>query len=244
MLRKDIIISVIILTVGLTCTRSKFYGEYIMALYMLFWYRPGMLKKIKLSHILIFLGIVVLIFVAAWEKIDYYFISGGQEDAIFDEDLVESFARPMLYAGMVLILMMHPILGSGLGSFATHASSSNVNYSRIYTEIGLDNVWGLSPDFGAFICDAFYPSLAQFGLIGIILFIGFFVWNYKRLGLVLEKYGKIEYSLGILAIVVVLIESIAATTFSQGTGGICLMIMGYIISQVKGVKRMKLINEK
>ena len=241
--KRDTIIAVAILTIGLTCTRSKFYGEYIMALYMLFVYRPGMLKNIKWSHILIFFAILGLIIVAAWEKIDYYFISGGQDIAP-NEDVLESFARPLLYGGLILTLIMHPLFGSGLASFATNASSTSVNYSELYRVIGLDEIWGLSPDFDAFICDTFYPSLAQFGLVGIVLLIVFFVWNYKRLGLVLDKYGKIEYIIGIFAIVVLLIESIAATTFNQGVGGICLMTMGYMISQVKDIESVKRIKEK
>lgn len=243
--KKDYVIAILILTIGLTCTRAKFYGEYIMAIYMLFIYRPTMLKKIKLSHILLLAFFVGIILVVAWGKIDYYFISGG-EDVAYDSTAMESFARPLLYISMIMILMMHPVLGSGLASYASHASSSNINYSGLYYVLGLDDIWGLSPDYDAFICDAFYPSLAQFGVVGIVLFIGFFVWCYKRMKLNQQINGKIHFTIGIMSIIVLLIESIAATTFCQGVGGICMMMLGYEMSMVKNVKKEKniLIEEK
>lgn len=235
--KKDLIISLVILSVGLACTRAKFYGECVMALYMLFVYIPGFAKNIKITHIIAFLVCIVLVVFVAWDKIQYYFLANAVETGEIDEELLASFARPMLYAGMLMILAMHPILGSGLASFATNASSTAVNYSGLYSIIGLDEVWGLSPDYDSFICDAFYPSLAQFGIVGIALFIYFFVWIYKRLSLALYTQGKIPYSIGIMAIVVILIESIAATTFNQPAGALCMMLLGCITSSFNGISK-------
>lgn len=237
--KKDILISVLILTVGLTCTRSKFYGVYILSLYMLFLYRPGLLKKIRVTHVLAFISIIALILFVSWTKIDYYFISGGQ-DISPDEDVLQSSARPVLYASMIVLLGMHPVFGSGMASFATNASSTAVNYSGAYYELGIDAVWGLSPSYDAFICDAFYPSLAQFGIVGILLFIYFFVWLYKRLGLYLYTVGKAQYTIGIVSIVALLIESIASATFNQGVGGIFMMILGYLVSTFKNIPKKEL----
>ena len=147
----------------------------------------------------------ILVLIVAWTKIDYYFISGGQEDMLYDEDVIESFARPVMYASMFVVLSMYPLFGSGLASFGTYASATN--YSRLYAEIGIDNVFGLSEDYGNFICDAFYPELAQFGLVGIVLFVAFFLWVNKRLSLFLYLNGKILYVAGLMAIIVLLIES-------------------------------------
>ena len=235
--KKEVLTAVLILTVGLVSTRSKFYGEYVLALSMLFFYRPGFMKNIKLSHIFGLVAIVVLVFVVAWSKIDYYFISGGQEGQAFDEDLLETFARPMLYAGMVMVLLMHPIFGSGLASFATFASSTAVNYSGLYREIGLDQIWGLSPQYDAFICDAFYPSLAQFGLVGIILFVCFFVWMFRVMNICLHSSGKINYRIGVMSIIIILIESVAGTTFTQSAGAVCMMILGYLLSDYRELSK-------
>lgn len=238
--RKDVIISVLILTVGLTCTRSKFYGVYILALYMLFLYRPGLFKKIKFTHVLMFISIIALVLFAAWTKIDFYFVSGGGDYQMFGEEMMQSFARPVLYASMFVLLGMHPIFGSGLASFATNASSTAVNYSGAYYELGIDTVYGLSPTYDAFICDAFYPELAQFGIVGILLFISFFVWLYRRLGLCLYMVGKVQYTIGVVSIIAILIECIASTSFNQGFGGLCMMILGYLVSQFKNISKTEL----
>ena len=235
--KKDIIIAIIILTIGLTSTRSKFYGEYVFALYMLFLYSPGIMKRFKFKHSIILITTLVVILWVAWSKIDYYFISGGQEEMLFDEDLMQTFARPVLYTGMWVILMMHPIFGSGLGSFATYASSKSVSYAQTYSAIGIDNVWGLSEDYGAFICDAFYPELAQFGFIGVTLFIYFFIWLTKKISLNLRVTGKGPYLIGMITIAVLLIENIASTTFNQGAGAMCMMILGCVTSKFRRITK-------
>lgn len=234
---KDMIVAVCVLSVGLLCTRAKFYGIFIISVYLLFIYRPGLLKNITLSQVVIFIVILALVLVASWHKIDYYFISGGEDYNFFDEDKMASFARVALYGGMIMILLLYPIFGSGLASFATNASSTSVNYSQIYYELGLDNVWGLSPNYDSFICDAFYPSLAQFGFVGICLFIWFFVWVYKILSISLYLKGKAYFVVGIIAIVVILIESIAGTTFCQSVGGLCMMILGCLASKYKDITK-------
>lgn len=232
--KKDIVISLILVTIGLLSTRAKFYGEYVFVLYMLFFYVPGFLKKMRISHIIIALVSICLILAVAWHKIDYYFITGGQDYAM-DEEVLQTFARPVMYASMVVVLGLHPLLGSGLASFGTYFSG--VSYSKLYGNIGIDNIWGLSEDYGNFICDAFYPELAQFGIVGVVLFIYFFVWMNRRLSLLLYKSGKIMYVIGMISIIVLLIESIASTTFNQGAGAMCMMILGCLASKYKNITK-------
>lgn len=236
LLRKDIIIVVVMLTIGLVSTRAKYYGEYVLALYMLFMYKPGLLKKIRLKQVLLFVAIIGVVILVSWQKIDYYFISGGQ-DLSFDEETLQTFARPVMYASMFVVLGLHPLLGSGLASFGTYASSTNVNYSGTYVAIGIDNVWGLSEDFDAFICDAFYPELAQFGIIGIILFVCFFVWVYKTITLYLKLSYKVFFLIGIILLIVVLVESIAGTALNQGAGAMCMMILGCLCATFKNMSQ-------
>ena len=52
--------------------------------------------------------------------------------------------------------------GSGLGSFGTAAAAKE--YSPLYYKYQLDNVWGLNPENPMFLADAFYPTLAEFGV--------------------------------------------------------------------------------
>ena len=82
----------------------------------------------------------------------------------------------MLYVTGGQILLDYFPFGSGLASFASNASA--VNYSTLYYDYGLDKVWGLSPSKTDFICDAYYPSLCQFGVVGVCLFI--YLWKEMR----------------------------------------------------------------
>ena len=235
--KRDLIIALMLLTIGLVSTRTKFYGEYIVALYLLLLYTPGVLKKKQTGNIIV--GIIVLgvMLVVSWSKIDYYFISGGNLDMAFDEDLLETFARPVMYISMFSVLALHPILGSGLASYGTYASMSAVNYSLLYGVIGIDDVWGLSENYDAFICDAFYPELAQFGVLGIGLFIFLFVWMYRKISLFLYTSGKLFYVVGIVAFMVLMIENVASTTFNQGAGAMCMMILGYLCASFKHITK-------
>ena len=229
--RRDIILACTILAIGLCCTRSKYYGEAVMAIFLLFYYRPGMFKQIKMKQVAIIFIVFVTVLTVSWQKINYYFIVGNE--GTFDPDVIESFARPALIGGAYLILCDFPLLGSGLASYATYASSPDVNYSSIYSLYDLDKVYGLSEQMPDFICDMFYASFAQFGLIGIGLFIFFFVWVYQRLRLVLHNENHIIFYIGVLAIAYIMIENIGGTSFSQSGGLYTMMLLGAIIGKYR-----------
>lgn len=231
--KKDIYIAIGILLVGLCSTRAKYFGEFVVAIYFLFLYRPGLFKHIRIKHIIVFTLALAMMFAVSWNKIEYYFIAGSGDT--FDVEVVESYARPVLYGTMWLILMDFPFLGSGLASFATISSSPEVHYSGLYYEYGINNVWGLSEGMPLFICDAFYPGLAQFGFVGIALFVMFWMWIYRKLRVVLHKEGKYMFSLGFMIVIYFAIESVAGTAFVQGVGVIGMMLLGMILSKYKGI---------
>ena len=229
--RRDMILACTILAIGLCCTRSKYFGEAVMALFFLFFYRPGMFRQIKMKQVVIICLVFAAVLAVSWQKINYYFIVGNGDT--FDPEVMESFARPALIGGAFLILCDFPLLGSGLASYATYASSPSVNYSSIYSLYDLDKVYGLSEQMGDFICDIFYASFAQFGLVGIGLFIFFFVWIYQRLRLVLHDESHILFFIGILVVVYVMIENVGSTFFSQSGGLYTMMLLGAIIGKYR-----------
>lgn len=229
--RRDIILACTILAIGLCCTRSKYYGEAVMAIFLLFYYRPGMFKQIKMKQVAIICLVFAAVLIVSWQKINYYFIVGNGDT--FDPEVMESFARPALIGGAYIILCDFPLLGSGLASYATFASSPDVNYSSIYSLYDLDKVYGLSEQMPDFICDTFYASFAQFGLIGIGLFIFFFVWVYQRLRLVLHDESHLLFCIGLLVIVYVVIENVGSTFFSQSGGLYTMMLLGAIIGKYR-----------
>jgi hypothetical protein len=85
-----------------------------------------------------------------------------------------STARFALHYTSVLIAADNFPFGTGLASFASHAS--RVFYSDVYYHYGLTNVWGLSPQFPEFITDTFWPMvLGEGGVAALVAYLGFFV---------------------------------------------------------------------
>lgn len=231
----DLIVALAILSVGLLSTRSKFYGEFVVALFMLLVYRPGMVRHLSLKYAIVLLVGFAMVIIVAWQKISYYFIFGNSNT--FSPSQMYSFARPALYVGMYLILMDYPVFGSGLASFATHSSSPMVNYSGLYGEYGLDMVWGLSYNKPDFISDTYYPVLAQFGFVGIALYICFWGWIWRKLRVALHLGRIAEFSIGVIAIAFVLIESVAGTTILQIGGYVPMMLLGMIVGKYRTMSK-------
>lgn len=223
--RMNIWTSVLLMSVGIFGFRSKFYGEFIFALFFLFIYRPGMLRNFNVKHSVTILIICGIVLAASWSKIQYYFLSGNSGS--FDPTVVESFARPVLYVTGAMILIDHFPFGTGLASFASYTSGES--YSNVYYEYGINEVFGLSPQKPDFICDAFYPSLAQFGVVGILLFSWFWFYVYSYLRRLIRfdaKKYKPLFIMGSLCIIFNLIEATSATTLTQVGGVITMALLG------------------
>lgn len=233
--KNDLTITVIMLIAGLTCTRSKYYGEFVVSIFFLFFYRYGILKRFEFKHVALILSVVVMIIMVSWSKIEYYFITGNSNT--YDPNVIVSYARPAMYLTSFLIFLDYFPFGSGLASFASYASAEH--YSNLYYNYGLNMVWGLSPEKNDFICDAYYPTLAQFGIAGIILFICFWVYIYSFLKALINYnhvHFRYEFCIGCIIICTMLIESIASTLFVQGHGVLMMMILGMICAQGKEFK--------
>ncbi|MDE6384140.1 MAG: hypothetical protein K2K79_07320 [Paramuribaculum sp.] len=213
------------MAVGIFGLKAKFFATFILAIYLIRFYKPGLFKQFSLRHFIILLFLAGAVIASTWNKFNYYFLQG--DTGTFDPRTIESFARPVLYMTGGLIFIDHFPFGSGLASFASFASAEN--YSRIYYEYGISNVHGLSPNHPVFICDAFYPSLAQFGIIGVILFIYFWIYIYKFLRVYVRTdpyYYRPQFITGSLIIIFILVESTTATTFTQMGGMITMCLLG------------------
>lgn len=229
--KRDMAIAFAILAVGLCSTRSKYFGEAVFAVFMFLLYKPGAFRKIGVKQIVVAILLLLTVLAVSWQKINYYFIVGNGDT--FDVDTIQSFARPALLGGMFLILCDYPLFGSGLASFATYASSPDVNYSLVYAQYDLDKVFGLSEQYYDFICDCFYAEFAQFGLVGIAIFIYFFVWIYQRLRLNLHDESRHFFAVGVLVIAYVMIENVGGTLFSQAGGLYLMLLLGVITGKYR-----------
>ena len=136
-------------------------------------------------------------------------------------------ARFVLYATSFLVFRDYFPFGSGFGSFATFASGAY--YSSIYKEYGIDGVWGISKSYHSFISDTYYPSLAQFGVVGVVLFLLFWIYLLKKAFQYLRVTSDMRLmNLAMIVIAFFAIENIADATFTSNRGLYFMMFLGVI----------------
>ena len=183
---------------GLFTDRSKFYTEFILFVFIGFFW-----KKARISwHLIVpIIFLAVLSIIVNFEKFSLYFVSG----------IDSGVARSLLYFNAISILKDFFPFGSGFGSYATDTSGKY--YSDMYYKYDLDTVYGLSElDYGTdsnFFSDTFYPVLiGEFGLIGIVLFVFFWIKRYYN---ILHNDFNIKFFFFLLFFI--LVESIASPTF-------------------------------
>ena len=161
------IFTLLIMSVGILSPTSKYWGTLVFAVIIIFFVN----RQIKLNFRYLIVGALALgiTFYAVQDEFIYYFI----------EDF-EYNARPMLYIKMWDVLADYIPFGSGFATFANPASM--IWYSKIYTKYDLDSIWGLDQgNEEHFASDAYYPIFAQFGYVGIVLFIWFLVYLFKKI---------------------------------------------------------------
>lgn len=224
--KKDKLIFILMLSAGLFSTRSKFYGFYMLAIMLLLFTPYIKNMKINLKTICIFIIIVGAIILVGWQKIDLYFaLSGNAED-------VETglLARMMLYMTSIDILIDYFPFGSGFASFASY--SSGVYYSDIYAKYGIDKVWGMNSSDYSYIADTYYPCLAQFGVVGILLFCGFFFFIARKSYLTFKHdHQQKNLIISFLIIGYLLIESVADASFTGHRGFFMMIILGLVLGE-------------
>lgn len=219
-------ITIAILSVGLLSLKAKYFAMFIPSLYLLTIYKPGTFRKFDIKHAITIIVILAMVLIATWSKIQYYFLTGNSES--FDPTVVQSYARPAMYLTGGQIMADYFPFGTGLASFGSAASS--LNYSQVYFEYGLHNVHGISwRSEENFICDSFYPSLAQFGVVGLILFIWFWFYAYHFLRVMIRTNPTLyraQFIAGSMIIIFILSESFGATTLTHNSGMITMCLLG------------------
>lgn len=204
-------IAILIMLLGLISGKSKYFGECVVFIALVIFVK----SKINFTSVstllkVAALGCVVIFF--TWTKFNAYYVEGFQDDA-------QEMARPLTYETGVKIMFKDYIpFGSGLGSFGTAAAAKE--YSPLYYDYKLDMVWGLTPENPMFLADAFYPTLAEFGIVGLF----FFLWFWKRRLWEGNKIPNIVYyRMALMAILALALESTADSSYLSGKG------MGYFM---------------
>ena len=204
-------IAILIMLLGLISGKSKYFGECVVFIALVIFVK----SKINFTSISTFLkvaalGCVVIFF--TWTKFNAYYVEGFQDDA-------QEMARPLAYeTGMKIMFQDYIPFGSGFGSFGTAAAAKE--YSPLYYKYQLNTIWGLDPSNPMFLADAFYPTLAEFGIVGLF----FFLWFWKKRLWECNKIPNIVYyRMALMAILALALESTADSSYLSGKG------MGYFM---------------
>ena len=204
-------IAILIMLLGLISGKSKYFGECVVFIALVVFVKSK-INYTSVSTLLkvAALGAVVIFF--TWTKFNAYYVEGFQENA-------EAIARPATYeTGMTIMFRDYIPFGSGLGSFGTVAAAKE--YSPLYFKYHMDEIWGLSPENPMFLADAFYPTLAEFGIVGLFFFLWFWkrrLWETKRIK------NMVYYRMALMAILALALESTADSSYLSGKG------MGYFM---------------
>ena len=221
--RKNTWIAFAIVTSGLLTGKSKFFGEYVVFV-AIFYFLKGKIRQVtSLKRVTQLVLLVLAVLYFTWTKFNVYYIEGFEA-----ENTKEMMARPATYkTAMTIIFKDYIPFGSGLGSFATNAARKH--YSPLYFKYNLSEIWGLSPDFNSFIADAFYPTLAEFGIVGVILFVWFWIRRWRCMKMIMDdRY----YKVALMSMMCLALESVADTSYLSGKGMGFFMLLGICIGTV------------
>ena len=216
-------IAILIMLLGLASGKSKYFGECVCFIALVMFVK----SKINFTSVstllkLVALGAVVIFF--TWTKFNAYYVEGFQEDA-------QAKARPATYeTGMTIMFKDYIPFGSGLGSFGTAAAAKE--YSPLYYKYHLDEIWGLDPTNPMFLADAFYPTLAEYGIVGLF----FFLWFWKRRLWEANKIPNlIYYRMALMCILALALESTADSSYLSGKGMGYFMILALCLNSARKV---------
>lgn len=223
--RKNVIFFILMISLALFSGKAKTFGFYAAALFTLFVFYYKIKLKFDVKTVFLIVLLISLIIIAAWDKFFFYFVNYSMDDE-------ESLARPFLYYTSFFIFIDYFPFGSGLASFGTAASGSS--YSDIYYQYDLNGIWGLNPDYPFFVSDTYYPSLAQFGVFGLILFVSFWVRIIREALFYRKKTeDRKNFMIIILVMMFFAIEFIADATFTNNRGFAAMILIALCLNEMK-----------
>ena len=202
-------IALLLVLTGMLAPKFKFMGEVVCFIAFIFFIKQRLNFKSPKTMIYVALMITIILMVT-WTRFDAYYVSGLDNDYL---------ARPMTYKTSLKILWDYLPFGSGMGTFACNGAWKY--YSPLYYKYNLNGIWGLN-EGGGFICDAYYPTLAQFGIVGVFFFCLF--WK-RRLAAFDVIADMRYYRIAMITFCCLAIEQTADSSWLSGKGmGYCMLI--------------------
>ena len=222
-------IALALVLTGMFAPKFKFMGELVCFIAFVFFVKKQLNFKSP-KTVFFAVVLVVTVLVVTWTRFDAYYVTGLDNEAM---------ARPMSYKTSLQILWDYFPLGPGMGSFACNGAWKS--YSPLYYEYNLTSIWGLSPEGGFFICDAYYPTLAQFGVVGVF----FFCWFWKRRLVAFNQIVDMRYyRVAMITFCCLAIEQTADSSWLSGKGmGFC-MLLALCLNANRNRRMQMLSNEK
>ena len=226
--KTDRLIFILILAIGLLSGRSKHFGFFALSSAMVLYLTKSFVMKFSLKNTLFIIIVLALTLFVTREKIYFYFVTGGFGDGRGTDDL---YARMALYFFSFQILIDYLPFGSGFATYATFTSGSH--YSPIYAKYGMHNMYGLTKNSPNFIADTYYPALAQFGIIGVILFFMFWIYLARKALNVYNRNCRKESVMALMVIFFFLIECTTDATLTHNRGMFMMMMLGLIFHDIQ-----------
>ena len=227
--QKDKVIFIAIAAISLLSGRSKAYGFFVIAAFLVLYLNKDFELKFNFKNTSLLLIVLGLTTVVAWDKINLYFIQGGFGAGRDTQDL---YARMALYYFSTSIFQDYFPFGSGFATYATVTSGQY--YSHIYNDYGLDILYGLTENNPKFIADTYYPALAQFGVVGVVLFFSFWIIiAVKALKSFINPINIKYFTITMLIIAFFLIECTSDATITHNRGIFVMMILGLSLRQMQ-----------
>lgn len=217
---------------GMLAPKFKFMGEVVCFIAFVFFLKHRL--NFKSPKTMIYCVVVVtVIMMITWTRFDTYYVSGLDN---------EYLARPMTYKMSLKILWDYLPFGSGMGTFACNGAWRY--YSPLYYKYDLNGILGLN-EGGGFICDAYYPTLAQFGIVGVF----FFCWFWKRRLAAIDIIADMRYyRVAMITFCCLAIEQTADSSWLSGKGmGYCMLIalcLNANRNQMMEIKKQQILKRK
>jgi hypothetical protein len=189
--------------------RSKALG--FLMLYWMVYVSVFLFKRKKVWFTV--LGSVIAAFFVGYDQIITTFFTSGRFSP-----------RSILMKDSIDLMINHFPLGTGFGTFATVAARDY--YSPLYTNLGYQAYRGMNSIDTMFLSDSFWPSIiAQFGIMGIILFVVLVISLFKRGIKVFSQNNTAGFSM-IMILVYMLVTSLAESAFFNPGAFLMFLLYG------------------
>ena len=221
--RKRIILPLALLCVMMFWTiRVKSMGA-IAAILLIYLFvlhnQKGIGKKMKIF------AICLLLFAAAaiiYQFISYYFMMGTES------------ARAMLTLAAPFVAWDHFPFGSGWGTFASAFSAEP--YSPVYGMYRMAGIWGISPDYPAFVSDTYWPMIiGQTGFFGFAGFIAALVIFVRKVMVLKNDRPALAGALN--ALLYLLISSTSESALANPMAVPLAFWLGFLLARHKNRER-------